>query len=31
MRSVLNETGWVDEVKSGSKGGFVFVFFSVYL
>jgi len=29
MRSVLNETGWVDEVKSGSKGGFVF--FSVYL
>lgn len=27
MRSVLNEVGWVDEVTSGSKGGFVFVFF----
>ena len=27
MRSVLNEVGWVDEVTSESKGGFVFVFF----
>ena len=29
MRAVLNEAGWVDEVKGESKGGCLFVFFSV--